>query len=323
MRTRLLHGVLSLVLLIGLGGCVKIRVGALIQADDQVKLEMAVGMTQSVRELFMASEGAEDPFESITEEIFSDMPGIQDVQVRDWSEGEYSWRAVSGLMPSMDYLNAEHLGEDMVRSFKFSHTQEGGRDRYEFDATVDPALIWKELESEAGSEGDEEIPFELKDVLDLEFLVGLPGRIVDTNGTRVEGDPNALLWTIQGTRLQRLYAVSEVVRGESLNREALEQAVQATLTALARPIATATPGEEFERAVEATLTALAPASRETSTARPTRPAATPIPPPPTWTQQIAATETAAHPTATTSSITPTASRATATPNRTTPVRIRS
>jgi hypothetical protein len=44
-----------------------------------------------------------------TAELFQDVPGVEDVKVEDCTEGDYQFRGVSGMMPTLSISGLERM----------------------------------------------------------------------------------------------------------------------------------------------------------------------------------------------------------------------
>lgn len=205
LRKRVVPIVLTLVLAVALSGCIKLRLAARVQPDGSLTAQFAMGMTGQARTLITTS-GQNDPFEDINETLLQDIPGVENVKVENWEEGDYQFKGVSGSVSNLSNFELNLQDQDVIRAVTYRNTPGTDVDRYEFRATIDPEALWAELEAETDTSSS---PVKLRSVLTMEFVASLPGDIVETNGKQLNDPDNTVVWELAGSKQIELYLISE------------------------------------------------------------------------------------------------------------------
>lgn len=184
-----------------LSSCVKMRMTIRVAPDGSGTFGAAVGMTQEVQALLGA--GGQDPASVITQAFYEKLvEQATDLEVRQWSEGEFEWVEVADRFDNLDELNQTLNGSELFE--RFSVTRERGllKNRFVLAARMTPSFDVQGLPQEFLGFVDPSA------VAEVGLAVHLPGKIVETNGV-LNSETGAVEWSLAGGEPLEVRAVSE------------------------------------------------------------------------------------------------------------------
>ena len=209
-RFRMIFPLLAVLTLL-LSGCVNGRVGVDVNPDGSGTFSVAVGAPQEI--MAMALAGEEDPTEALRKGMLSGSEADpEEVAIERWIDGNTEWLEASVEFDSPQHLNQAMAGTDLFEYFEIKREKALFKDRFVLDARLAPL---SDLEGQAASEegGDAAIgadwSFLAGALMDFQFVVGLPGEIVETNGVFANGERTTVSWNMSTDGPVSVHAVSE------------------------------------------------------------------------------------------------------------------
>ncbi len=184
---------LSIFVLLPLAGCFKGEVSLDIHPNGSVTFGGSYGLTRKAKLLLnMGNSGIE-------EEIFGLNPGDEDVRTSMWVDGDYEWVKAEIDFESFDKVNTAFKDVDFLNHFSLSKKKGLFQDQIILDAEINFS-------------SDEVAPslmgFSVGDLVDVRFIVRMPGEIQEKNGMADINDPNRIIWQIDFSRITPIHAKS-------------------------------------------------------------------------------------------------------------------
>jgi hypothetical protein len=233
MMNRLRKYVLLLLVLVAalaLSGCIKVRAVLIIEEGESGTYGIGMGMTEEAISFF-SSMGEENPMDGLAEEM-EQSPEFADkeVTINEWSDGEYQW--VEAVVPfeNLEELQAAVEESELFDSFSLTHEPGLLTDGYVLDAQMAAmemegmedmdtegmeGMDTEGMEGMEGMEGFGDFDMDPSTLITAEFVVHLPGDVVETSGTEddLNGTP-VMIWTVDTTGPTGVYLVTESMRQE-------------------------------------------------------------------------------------------------------------
>jgi len=160
-----------------------------------------------------ALAGEEDPTEALGEGMLGGSDADpEEMAVERWIDGNTKWLEASVEFDSPQHLNQAAAGTELFEYFELKREKALFNDRFVLDARLAPL---SDLEGQAASEegGDAAIGADWRfltgALMDLQFVVGLPEEIVETNGVFANGERTTVSWNMLTGGPVSVYAVSE------------------------------------------------------------------------------------------------------------------
>ncbi|MCB9107847.1 MAG: hypothetical protein H6633_35705 [Anaerolineales bacterium] len=179
-----------------LSGCFKGRIDLQVNSDGSGVYAVSMGLTQEALNLIRAGEDKTEPMQELRRK--AEESNLKP-EVRQWTDGEYTWTEAKLPFDSPDELNQFVTKADTFE--QFSLRQEKGllKNRYVLDARF----------SAPAAEIDTETPlFNPMNFIEMTMSAKLPGEVVETNGV-TDINTGALSWPLDFNSGTRIYAVSE------------------------------------------------------------------------------------------------------------------
>ena len=186
-----------------LTSCVKMQAVVDVRANGAGTLGIALGLTQQAKSL-LSTQG-QDPLSQLAQRLglSPSIPLGNDVSVSRWTDGDYDWTKLEKGFKDLDELNAAVGQTGLFQRFSITEDKELLRNQFTLDAQMSPLAALGGQALSPNALGDP------SKYIEAQVAVGLPGRIIQTNGVVSPGDPSHMVWTIQGDQPITLTAVSE------------------------------------------------------------------------------------------------------------------
>ena len=183
---RLRFFVLILCCLWVLTGCFKSDVTVDINLNGSGTVSIAYGLTVQAKDL-LAAQGtkvADEINKSLT------LPGADPLNVvtTSWVDGEYDWTMAKNNYKSVDEINTVMHANRLFKSFSLVRSSGILQDEFILSAELAPLSA---IASSGSSTMDN------SGLMQMRFLLNLPGDIKETNGVADEIDPEHLSWKMQ------------------------------------------------------------------------------------------------------------------------------
>jgi hypothetical protein len=187
-----------------LAGCAKVQVGVTVNSDGSGTTTYGVGLTQQAQSML----DGQNPVAMLANGRAEST--VEDVSVRQWVDGEYTWGEGAKTFGSLAELNALFEDNEMFPSFKVS--QESGllKQYFTLEAELRPM-------ADEADQGDSD-GFGLKPsaFIQSRFTAQLPGDLVDTNGIADAANPGVFVWTMKDDEPTIIYLVTESWNGRNI-----------------------------------------------------------------------------------------------------------
>ena len=168
--TRRHYAIISVVFVLVLAGCLSVTVEVSVGSDGDID-EMQVEMTMDEFVFEMMEEGAqEDGYESLEAQFSAD------IEEEEWGSFDYS---------------EEREGDDVIITMT---ANDGDPDNLDDISIVieDDEMTYTDADGFATDEDDEELD-EFRDQIEMEYILNMPGEIVESNGD-VSEDGDSVSW---------------------------------------------------------------------------------------------------------------------------------
>lgn len=197
-RKPILASLLAATLALVLSGCVTAQVNLTVNADNSGTFGVSMGISKQL--LALAGANSSDLMKS----GLGDDIGAENVQVRQWSEGDTEWTEASLAFRNFDELNERIKSTELFDRFTLDHQRGILKDRFILDIQI--GTLSDQLPDSSNDLG----LFDPADMLNFNFTATLPGEITQTNGVFSGKTSNIMMWNIDFNQPTTIHAESEV-----------------------------------------------------------------------------------------------------------------
>ena len=190
-----------------LTGCVKMRIGLDVAADESAVASISLGMTDQAK-TFLKQQGDET---NLLELLGMGDQLTDAVEKQTWTDGEYEWEQISTEIPSLQMLGLV-LGPASGNSEMFSRFEverRPGPTKDIFTVNIE-AMPWGEDMREDLSGEDNPFDLDPTEFVEMQVAIRLPGKLLETNAVSSTVDTNEMLWTLDPFTRTLIIATSEV-----------------------------------------------------------------------------------------------------------------
>jgi len=192
-----------------LSGCFKVNTQIEVRPDGSGQWLIGWAMSRDLRRWSSSSEGSQIN----TAELLKRFQGegisltAQDLKVREWTEGEFVWQEVILPFRNPEELNALAMRSELFESFELKRQPGVVRDRFELRAVL--KSIEKITQPAASQRSTSMLTLDPSLWFEMQVQVTMPGEVIQTNGSFLKEQPNAVIWRPLAKQDMALEMISE------------------------------------------------------------------------------------------------------------------
>ena len=192
-----------------LSGCFKVNARIEVRSDGSGQWLIGWAMSRDLRRWSSSSEGGQ----LNTAELLKRFQGedihltAQDLKVREWTEGEFIWQEVILPFRNPEELNALAMRSELFESFELKRQPGVVRDRFELRAVL--KSIEKITQPAASQRSTSMLTLDPSLWFEMQVQVTMPGEVIQTNGSFLKEQPNAVIWRPLAKQDMALEMISE------------------------------------------------------------------------------------------------------------------